>query len=115
MNLFVGVCALGEPGLRGAGTEECASFRKLAANRVHGMMVCVLKARMAEEASLNGLNGDHDDTDDRGSDAGESMCMACSYTELLHDSSNEAAYACACHGVLHDECDSGPGTLAAGQ
>jgi len=89
---------------------ESASLRKLAAKRVHGMMVCVLKARMAEEARLRGAQAAQDDTDDRGSDAGVCMCMDFSGVEALHVSDNELACACACHEFLKDECDEGPGT-----
>ena len=89
---------------------ESASLRKLVAKHVHGMMVCVLKARMAEEARLCGAQAAQDDTDDRGSDAGVCMCMECAGVEALHVSDNELACACACHEFLKDECDEGPGT-----
>ena len=71
-------------------------------------MVCVLKARMAEEARLRGAHTGQDDKDDRGSDAGDCMCIELSDTEALHDSDKEPA--CACHEFLIDECDEGPGT-----
>ena len=61
-----------------------ASLRKLAAKRVHGMMVCILKARIAEESRLYGTQAGHDTSDDRGSDAGDSMCMPHPGTEDLH-------------------------------
>ena len=81
-----------------------ASLRKLAAERVHGMMVCVLKARLAEEALLQGTYTGQDTNDDRGSDSGECVRMPCSGTEKNSD--NEAT---ACE-FLHDECDEGTGT-----
>ena len=84
------------------------------------MMISVLKARMAEEACVSEGQAD---IDDRGSDAGDCMCMetsasacacAChnliSGTEALRVSDNEATCACACHEFLYDECDEGSGT-----
>ena len=73
------------------------------------MMVCILKARIAEESRLYGTQAGQDTSDDRASDAGDSMCMPRSGTEDLHVSENEVS-ACACHEYLYDECDDGPGT-----
>ena len=52
---------------------QSASLRKLGAKSIHGMMVCVLEARMAEEARLHRAHAAQDDADDRGSDAGDCM------------------------------------------
>ena len=86
-----------------------ASQRKHVAKHVHEMMICILKARMAEEARLNGTQAGQDDGEDRGSDAGECMCMCMDYSdnEVLHVSDNEPASACTFYEFLHDECDEG--------
>jgi ribonuclease HI len=52
-----------------------AKSRQFFAKQVQGMMVRVLKARMLEEQRLSGVQVGHDDSDDRGSDAGSCMCM----------------------------------------
>ena len=78
-----------------------ASLRKLAARQVHEMIICVLKARMAEEARINGARAYQDDTDDRGSN----FDMNSSDTEPLQSSDTVSTSAC-----LDDECDEGPGT-----
>ena len=68
------------------------------------MMVCVLKARMAEDARVNGAQTGQEHRGDRGSDAGDGLSMESCDTE--------PACACACHCncmiVFHD---TGTGTV----
>ena len=73
-------------------------------------MVCVIKARMAEETRINCAQAHENDWEDRGSDAGDMMCMESGGTE--------PACACACpcdcmtlDAELYDLHDTGTGTV----